>query len=428
MNKIHTRLKALFQKKSVKIVGGVLIAGFLAVFAYRCIVDNVENDFFIYYQSAQAAVDTGDIYSVPGNFYPIFSSLFITPFLLFGLKGAAGLWFFLNLGALWACIVLSLYIVTRKTKNLKLSFYLLPLLIALRPVESNFTNGQINLIILLLTLSGLALFKKQKDILSGIVLACAVAVKLTPLIFLPYFLYKRAFRAAAGMGIGLVIFLGLIPFAVWGPEKTLDLMKQNIGLLRSMSDSSAQFGYAPGQSGTVLLQNLFTKSNTIPSRYQNKSYYPMHINLLNLDREQVTLMGRIFFVMIAALLAWFLRSDARDRSSPNLPIDWAFLLLTMLIISPLSRKAHFVSLIMPFMLLICYKDCFIDQKRLRLFINITLILSFVMINLTAPGLLGRRVSLYLNSYCPLLISSLLCFISLILLSFNKLHVDPKKSA
>jgi len=418
VKKFQFWLNGFVKKKTVKVIGFILAACFLAIFTYKCVKDNIENDFHIYYQSAMAAVETGDIYSVPGNFYPLFSSLFITPFLLFGLKGAAAVWFFVNIGALWACIVLCLYIVTGKTKNLKLRYYILPALLAFRPIESNFTNGQINLMILLLVLSGLALFKKKKDILCGILLACAVAVKLTPLIFLPYFLYKKAFRAATGMLIGLVIFLGLIPSAVWGPEKTLDLMKQNMTLIHSFKDATVHFGYAPGQSGTVLIQNLLSKTNTIPSRYQNKSYYPMHINIMELDKGQLTLVGRFLFLILAAALVLLLRSDARDRTSSALPMEWSFLIITMLMVSPLSRKAHFVSLMLPFMVLICYKDYFINWKRLHFFIKFSLIAGFVMINLTAPGLMGRHMSLYFNSYCPLLISALFCFTSIVLIKIK----------
>ena len=52
-------------------------------------------------------------------------------------------------------------------------------------------------------------FHQGRDLTAGIVLALAICCKLTPALFVPYFLWKRAWRTLAGTALGLMLFVTL---------------------------------------------------------------------------------------------------------------------------------------------------------------------------------------------------------------------------
>ena len=404
--------------KSVHYIAAVILIVFLSVYAFKCIKDNQENDFSIFYHAAEEALGEADLYSVDGYLYPPSAALLLSPLLFLGLKSAAATWFFLNIVLLWSCVLLSIYLVFRKISGLRFAYYILPVLLVLRPVDSNFTNGQINLIILFIVLLGIAFFQRRKDLLSGFIISIAISVKLTPLVFLPYFLYKRAYLAAIGMLIGLSLFMGLLPALLWGPDRTVELMKQNVEFLSRFPENGDPTGYVSGHSAQATLLRLLTRSNVLPSRYANKPFYPMHVNIMNLDRSTITHIGRVLFVILALAMVWLLRTDATDRKDPALSMECALILLAMLMISPLSRKAHFVSMIYPFALTVCFWTRFQSYRLFRRLILFSLVICFVLNNFPASGLVGRRLSLFLNAFSPLFFSSLLSFVTISLMKIR----------
>src|SRR5207248_5668193 len=76
-------------------------------------------------------------------------------------------------------------------------------LLSLRPVMGDLHHGNVNLFILFLVAAVLAAYQRRRDFLAGVVLGLAVACTVTPALFLPYFLWKRAWRLLAGAVAGL---------------------------------------------------------------------------------------------------------------------------------------------------------------------------------------------------------------------------------
>ena len=94
----------------------------------------------------------------------------------------------------------------------------LTVVLSLRPILGDLSHGNINLLILFLVVSALALFRGRRDLSAGVVLALAIACKLTPALFLPYLVWKRAWRALAGCVVGLVVFFVVVPGLYFGFE------------------------------------------------------------------------------------------------------------------------------------------------------------------------------------------------------------------
>src|SRR5262249_13173980 len=100
----------------------------------------------------------------------------------------------------------------------------LTIVLSIRPIFGDLTHGNVNILILFLVVGALYAFRCRQDMVCGLMLALAIACKVTPALFLPYFVWKRAWKALAGCGLGLLLFLLLIPGWYLGNERNLTLL------------------------------------------------------------------------------------------------------------------------------------------------------------------------------------------------------------
>ena len=83
--------------------------------------------------------------------------------------------------------------------------------------------AQVNILVFTLTLISLFFWVRAKDFLSGLWLACAVFIKLTPALFLLFFILKKKWKVLAG-------FLAGFRTAFVPPSGAFRLMKDEYAL------------------------------------------------------------------------------------------------------------------------------------------------------------------------------------------------------
>lgn len=133
--------------------------------------------------------------------YPPFAALLIWPFAFVSIRFGQVIWSVLNLGALFGLVAASLHAVrpqwTRATTCAVAAVALFPV-VRLNPDVLTLDLGQVNFWIVLLAFTDLSFtFRLGKVTLPrGVLLGIAAAVKLTPLIFIPFLMLTRQFRAA----------------------------------------------------------------------------------------------------------------------------------------------------------------------------------------------------------------------------------------
>src|SRR5262249_42525195 len=125
-------------------------------------------------------------------------------------------WFYLKVGMALAAIALTFRLVETPGRPWPVWAKAVAVALSLRPIMGDLSHGNINLFILLLCVGALACYRARRDGSAGGLLALAIACKLTPALFLPYFLWKRSWGVLAGCGVGLVLFFWLIPGALLG--------------------------------------------------------------------------------------------------------------------------------------------------------------------------------------------------------------------
>jgi alpha-1,2-mannosyltransferase len=176
-------------------------------------------DLRTYRAAGRAVLDGRSLYSVTLTrvkllwTYPPFGSMVTLP-LTFGAVHLVEAYFWLiDAVAACGCVYLGFGLAAdlRGRKVLALSAALAGLCVmVLEPVRSNFDFGQINVVLYLLVLVDLA---KVRGRGRGVLIGIAAAIKLTPLIFLFYFLAKRDWRALAN-AVATFVAAGLFAFAV----------------------------------------------------------------------------------------------------------------------------------------------------------------------------------------------------------------------
>ncbi len=84
-------------------------------------------------------------------------------------------------------------------------------------------RGQVNVFVLLLLAGAFLAMTRRQSFRSGVWLAAAACVKVIPALLVLVPLARRDWRSLAGVAAGGVLFLGVIPAAVWGPAGAVEM-------------------------------------------------------------------------------------------------------------------------------------------------------------------------------------------------------------
>ena len=182
------------------VLSGTTVAGLSLCFAI-----SYQDDFHVYLAGAHHLLSAAlYAHSTRGELftYPPFAALVFVPFGLIPSTTAAQiLWVLLNDGALLGILALSIRAIRPDLPTRARWLWALGLsapAFFLDPVFLSIRNGQVDVLITLLVVWDLAGPRKlgRKSVPAGVLTGVAAAIKLTPLIFIPYLLLTRRGRAA----------------------------------------------------------------------------------------------------------------------------------------------------------------------------------------------------------------------------------------
>jgi hypothetical protein len=228
----------------------------------------------------------------------------------------------------------------------------LVMLLSLRMFLSDLHHGNINLLILFLVVATLMAWRQGYDVLAGLALALAITFKVTPALFVPYFLFKRSWRTVGSTLLGLALFFVIVPSAVLGPEfngQCLAMWWQRMLSPFVMGDdiSPQEMNQSLGGVVTRLLVEH-------PRQQTEHGYggvrYP--VNIASWPRDDITLVVKFVSVGMVGLLAWLSRTQTKRRDDPRMLGEFALVVLTMLFVSERTWKHHYVTLLLPYTYLV----------------------------------------------------------------------------
>lgn len=289
---------------------------------------------------------------------PPVMALILAPLTKLPLLPGALAWFYLKVLMALGVIVWSVRLASEVGQSLPIWVGPMVLLLSLHPILGDLTHGNVNIFIAFLVLAGIELFRRGFDLGSGLVFALATACKVTPALFLPYLLWKRAWRAAAAMTVGLGLWWFVAPAAYFGWQENLTLLESWYdGMVKPFVVEGKITSERANQSIPGVATRLLTRQ---PSEwtYDPEDFRPIpaeYHNLTDIGPEGAKWVVRGFqslFLVAGLLLFWTpIHRPDQPRQGLRFAAEIGLILLGMLLFSERTWKHHSVTLSVPFAVL-----------------------------------------------------------------------------
>ena len=278
-------------------------------------------------------------------------------------------------------------------KNQLYQFRFLSVLSSLKFIFAVLENQAYDCLIFFLLVLGIYGLVEKRDFLSSSSIALAAAMKATPLLFIPYLIFRKKWKI---FSLCIVFYLSFS----FLPDLFFSAQAQPTYFGKWFEDNveSSLFGLGNASSlhfwegENQLNQSLRSFIFRLTARGETATHY----------HETLFATYALFVLAITYMLLEF--------SKVELPyvLDGSVLLIGMLMLSPMSSKSHFVVLLLPYMVILGYL-LGSDRFSLKTPIGVALITSFALNSLTSRGIIGARLSTVLLMKGCITLGTLLIF-------------------
>jgi alpha-1,2-mannosyltransferase len=273
------------------------------------------------------------------------------------------------------------------------------IVLCLPPLLGDLSHNNVNIFILFLVAGCLEAFRRRLDTLTGLTLALAIACKVTPLLFVAYFAWKRCWRALGATLAGLVLWLAVVPGLTFGWDRNRELMTGWYSLMIERPLLKGEItSEHPNQAVTGFVYRLFTHSPSyIVYAKTPEGDIPTpgeYHNLADIGRPAawviVKLLTAGFALAVAVLCRWPVRGANDSRQGWRFAAECGLICLGMLLFSERTWKHHAVVLLLPLAALTYAVATAELPRRVRNLVIGALVTAFVLT--AGPGLLPGRAN------------------------------------
>jgi Glycosyltransferase family 87 len=227
--------------------------------------------------------------------------------------------------------------------------YLIPSLVVIVYIWSTYHLGQPNLVLLALMLAAFVALRTKREPSAGALIAVATAIKAFPVMAIIYLVYRRYWQATMSLIVTLVFLLLILPAPVRGFHRTwTDLEKWSTGMLKYSAVSVAQ---RPMRSYTWKNQSLVGVANRflrhVDADAASAPHRPIYVNFADFKFATVNAII-IGFALGLGIVFVFVMPRRSMRTPESDAVEFALLLLMILIVTPLSFGYFFCWLMLPF--------------------------------------------------------------------------------
>jgi hypothetical protein len=297
-------------------------------------------------------------------------------------------WFFLKAGMALLALHWIFKMVEDPERPFPLPAKIAAVMLALKPIVDDLNHGNVNLFIFFLVVGALTAYRRRQDLLAGVVLGLAIACKVTPALFIPYFLWKKAWKVSAGCLVGLLLFLypGVVPALRLGKEAN---QKQLASWYDVMVYPFVVEGKVTSDHNNQSLPGLVARLATHqPSFaiYVDNIYTPdRYDNFFDWTKSQAKWFGKGLMGLFALLVLWTCRTATEPRQGWRLAAEYSMVCLGMLLFSERTWKHHCAILALPFAV-ICYVHAVLSFAfRQRLILMGSLAAVILLMAITGLG-------------------------------------------
>jgi hypothetical protein len=315
--------------------------GAIAIFCFAILEGmGPRNDLDIYLEAAKGMWSGRDIYTdtyFDGYHYyysPLFAA-FITPLSFLG-AAAKSCWILFNALLLLRMIAVMQHYLTFPEKAQQRWFLILVVLVSLRFVKDNLHYGQVTILILYLCLEGIHALRCGKS-WGALLIALGINIKLLPLVFLPYLLLRREFRALGGVLAGLLCF-HFLPLLFLDSRYFSELQHSYFSLLNPLrSNHLLDIEEASFHSITTWVTVFFSAA------IEQKGL-DLRRHFIELSASGVALFIQLLRLIFMLATLWVMRHGFFKRMSTTQEIwpEWSWLLAMIPLIFPHQQHYAFL--------------------------------------------------------------------------------------
>lgn len=294
----------------------------------------------------------------------------------------------------------------------------------------------VNTFLVLLTWVGVYLWTRGRDVLAGVPIGMAAALKCTPIAFIAYFFWKRQWKIGL-CASAATIFFTCLPVTVMGfhefkytegywlrsvvwqgvsdpdPSRTVLGVDRigNLSLRTALARYLEHLPYGnPGRPETPV-------DSLIPDRPPE----PLYFDVITLPPAIAGRIVKLILLLIAAMTAWLFRHPATDRKDPRILWECAAVSIAILLYSPLTWAQHCPGVLPAFYFI--FRAAFAG-RRLPRFVPSVLIAFFIIICVLQRGLIGLRLAGLMDAYHL----RNFCLLALFWATIRCRNLGPTKSA
>jgi len=329
-----------------------IVALVLAIFyAYRCA--HTGHDFEVFVYAGGKLINGQNIYTPPfiqnlQYYYSPLCALLLSPFASLPIVIPQILWIFCSYYFLYRIWILSTeyFDVSAFTNKQKLLWLFFSLLLTIRFILIDVGFVQMTIFLLWATLQSLKCFKQQQNITGAALLALATNIKLLPLAFVFYLIYRSQFKAAIFTCLFYVLYL-FIPAIYLGWDRNMSLMHDWFTLINPVNKEWT-IEAEDGPNSLVALIPVYIIKTTGVLTFKR--------NFLDLSFSQVSMIlniVRLFFVLLTLV---FLSSKPFKNITNNVKKFWevSYLFIVIPLIYPHQQQYAFVYISPAFIYLTWY--------------------------------------------------------------------------
>jgi hypothetical protein len=277
-----------------------------------------------------------------------------------------------------------------------------------------------------LTAAGWYLVRGRK-VIAGFWLAVAIVYKTSPLLFLPFLLWKRQWRTA-GWTVAFTVLLSLLPALWFGGRATIEYHRRTLDtMLRSAAERDPGHNVIQDRPnlqnqalGPALARYLETKEPGDPLYLAHPLF--RQFGHLSAERARRLVIGAT--LLLLGLVAW--RTWRPAATSGEWAVEWSAVTILPILLAPVCWKQHLV-VILPAVFLVARQQILARGRPAARSVALRLIALLGL--LSAPdGPLGRDLAGLLGSYKTFTLAALLALISVLTLRYRRPAPAPEEPA
>ncbi len=346
--------------------------------------------------------------------YPPAFAFLMAPFSWLPMGPRIAVWYLISLaatvGCFWVCEQLVLRLLPGRWSQIELAWLrIVTVIVSLKFVLAVFEYQAYDTLAAFIVFLGLWGIVRNRSLVSGALLALAAAIKATPLVFLPYLVVKRRYVAAA---IFTVVFV-----ALWlSPDAYNALNGLHPHYLENWIRQIVTPALTHEQTGASFWQT-WMGANILNHSFRGTVARMVAGTSAAAHGEAMLYTLCAVYVAIVGLL--MLRSA---RRADFVAVDGSILVISMLMLSPMTSRYHYILLVLPYMTVI---GLAVRDRSLRMPAIVTMGLSFILGTATSNDIAGHFMTEWSYQHNFLVLSAL---VLLVFLAFVILRGDVRQTS